>query len=56
MRVTVLVFAVELQKVSAHHLSTLRFLRGLFKTACTWRVKEALKNTILSYFMEFTTR
>ena len=39
MRVSVLVFAVELQKVSAHHLSSLRFWRGLFKTACTWRVE-----------------
>ena len=43
MRVTVLVFAVELQKVSVHHLSSLRFLRGLFKTACTWKVEVSIE-------------
>ena len=50
MRVTVLVFAVELQKVRAHHLSSLRFLRGLFKTACTWRVEGSIEKYVFILF------
>ena len=50
MRVTVLVFAVELQKVSAHHLSSLRFWRGLFKTACTWRVEGSIEKYVFILF------
>ena len=50
MRVAVLVFAVELQKVSAHHLSSLRFWRGLFKTACTWREEGSIEKYVFILF------
>ena len=55
MGVTVLVFAVELQKVHTKCIFSDFWERtgASFKTECTWKGEESIKNSV--FFLEFTS-